>query len=105
MSFPGLPSNPTPERVKQVVNRINSGKINACIDVTLNANAASTTIADARLANTSSVLFDPMTAHAAAELAAGTLYVTAANRGNGSWILTHANAATTDRTFRLTIIG
>lgn len=105
MSFPGLSRSPTPEQIGQVVNRINSGKVNASIDVTLTANAASTTITDARLASTSILLFDPVTAHAATELAAGTLYVLAANRTNGSATITHANNAQTDRTFRVLIIG
>lgn len=105
MSFPGLSRNPTPEQASQVVSRINRGKFNATVDVTLTANAASTTIADARLANTSALVLDPMTAQAATELAAGTVYVLAANRSNGSCVITHANNAQTDRTFRLLIIG
>jgi hypothetical protein len=96
--------------IASVVNRINTGKINAVYrvaeaDFTLTANAASSTLTDARLTAFSHVAFDPMTANAAAELAAGTLYVTSANRNNGSFVLTHANNAQTDRTFRVLIIG
>lgn len=81
------------------------GRLNAVVEVTLTAGAASTVWSDPRLTSTAAVLFDPMTANAAAELAAGALYVTSANRLNQQWTLTHANAGTTDRTFRALIIG
>ena len=74
-------------------------------EVTLTANAASTVVTDARLSYFSAIDFDPMTANAAAELGAGTLYVTQANRINGQFTLTHANNAQADRTFRMTILG
>jgi hypothetical protein len=96
--------------IASVVNRINQGKINAVYssagsDFTLTANAASTTLTDARLSVFSHVSFEPMTANAAAEIGAGTMYVTAANRNNGSFVVTHSNSAQTDRTFRVSIIG
>lgn len=43
--------------------------------------------------------FDPLTANAAAELAAGTMYVLEANRALRQFTITHANNAQTDRTF------
>ena len=91
-----------------VVNRINSGKLNAVYrvadaDFTLTANAASTTLTDPRLTAFSFVGFMPMTANAAAALA--TTYVTSANMNNGSWTISHANNAQTDKTFRLLILG
>jgi hypothetical protein len=105
MTFPS-PSRATPlEQTNSIVERINRGKVNASIDATLTANAATTTLVDARFASTSVLLFDPLTAHAATELAAGTMYVLAANRTNGSATITHANNAQTDRTFRVLIIG
>jgi hypothetical protein len=45
----------------------------------------------------------PRTAHAAAELAAGGCYVSAV--GSGSFTLTHANNAQTDRTFSYVCLG
>jgi hypothetical protein len=81
------------------------GKINAVTSVTLTANVTTTVITDPRLTINSFVGFDPTTANAAAELAAGTIYALTANRNNASWTLTHANAATTDRTFKVLIIG
>ena len=126
MSFKGFPNvpdhpgQPHPENFRTflitlaaAINRHNRGKSNFAVDqagdgtlkVTLTANAASTTVTDERLSYYSAVVFDPMTANAAAELAAGTLYVTQTNRMNGAFTLTHANAASADRTFRMAILG
>lgn len=71
--------------------------------VTLAANAAATTVSDGRIRHDSPILFVPTTASAAAELAGGALYVGEAGRTNGSVVITHANSALTDRTFRLLI--
>ena len=92
-------------QIAQAVRWTMLGKLNAVADFTCTANAASTTFEDSRLSVDSAVLFDPTSANAAAELAAGTLYVTTANRNNKTWTVTHANAASTDRTFRVLIIG
>lgn len=79
------------------------GKINAVVTFTLTANAGSTVLTDPRLTASAAVVLDPMTANAAAALA--TTYATEANRNKGTWTLTHANTATTDRTFRALLIG
>jgi len=81
------------------------GKLECVTTLTLAANAATTTITDIRLSPQSVVVFDPKTVNAATELAAGTLYVLTANRGDGSWTVTHANNAQTDRDFQVAIIG
>lgn len=81
------------------------GKINAVLEFTCTAGAASTVLRDPRLAIGSFLAFDPLTANAAAELAAGTIYTLAANRNSLVWTVTHANAGTTDRTFRVLVIG
>jgi hypothetical protein len=121
--FPGVPDHPGqshPENFRTflivlagAINRLVRGKANYAVDqsgdgsltVTLTANAASTTVTDERLSYYSTVVFDPMTANAATELANGTLYVTQANRKNGVFTLTHANGASVDRTFRMAILG
>lgn len=92
-------------RLYDGVFRARQGKLDAITEVTLTAGATTTTLTDIRLSNQSVVLFDPKTANAAAELAAGTMYVLTANRGTGSWVITHANAGSTDRTFQTLIIG
>lgn len=73
--------------------------------VTLTANVASTTITDARIASTSAIVLVPTTANAAAEIGAGTMYVSETGRLHGTAVITHANNAQTDRTYRYVIAG
>ena len=92
------------------INLALRGKLNAVYrvadaDFTLTANAASTVLTDERLSYFSWVGFMPMTANAAAEIGAGTMFVAAASLNNGAWTITHANNSQTDRTFRVVILG
>lgn len=73
--------------------------------VTLTANVASTTITDRRIASTTVLLWQPTTANASAEIGAGTIYVSETGRVHGSAVVTHANNAQTDRTFRVKLGG
>jgi hypothetical protein len=92
-------------RLGTILTRAMSGGLNVTKDVTLTANQASTTVTDPRATYDSALVFEPMTANAAAELAAGTMYVTQANRLAGSFVITHANNAQADRIFRMVIVG
>lgn len=103
MSFPNIPRGSSGEIIVHALNRMNSGKINVSADVTLTPSATTTDVEDSRLSVDSVILFDAMTANAAAELAAGSCYIS--SRLNGICTITHANAGSTDRTFRLLIIG
>lgn len=90
--------------VRDVVNGAMTGDMNATLDVTLAANAASTVVNDPRIGGSSFIGTSmPLTAHAAAEKAAGGMYVS--SRGNQTATITHANNAQADRSFRLAIIG
>ena len=71
--------------------------------VTLAANAASTTLSDARIRFDSPMMLVPTTANAAAEIGNGTLFLPEAGRANGAIVIAHANNAQTDRTFRYMI--
>ncbi len=112
-SYPGAPSDAageTPSLLRfairalaSVINRINTGKINCTGTVTLTANAASTTVTDSRATAFSFIGLLPTTANAAAEYGAGTWRV--ATRQNGSFVITHANNAQTDRDFIYVILG
>lgn len=82
-----------------------SGKLECVGELTLTANVASTAVTDIRVSPQSVIVWHPRTANAAAEMAAGTMYVTDANMGNGSFTVTHANNAQTDRDFRYAVIG
>lgn len=92
-------------QIANAVNRTLGGKLNNTGDMTLAANSSATILKDKRLSAKSAILFEPMTANAAAEMAAGTMYITAANRRNEAFTITHSNAASTDRTFRYAILG
>lgn len=87
----------------EAIKRAADGRSNAIGAVTLTAGTAVTVVADARLATDSVPLFTPITANAAAEQGAGTMYV--AIRSSGALALVHANNGQTDRTFVYAIVG
>jgi uncharacterized membrane-anchored protein len=85
------------------INQLIRGRSNAVTTVTLTANATTTTVALAN-ANASAVpVFVPLTANAAAEMGAGTMYISA--RTVTGFVITHANNAQTDRTFGFVVMG
>mgnify|MGYP000936594987 FL=1 len=90
--------------IREAINAVNQlirGRSNAAFQVTLAAGATTTTFSNANInADSKPVLF-PTTANAAAAMA--TTYVTVP--AAGTIIINHANAASTDRTFNLLIIG
>ena len=85
--------------------RIMDGRTNNVIEVTLDANEASTTVTDARITFQSALIPMPRTANAAAEIGAGTMYIADSGRANGSVTIVHANNAQTDRDFLFVIVG
>lgn len=89
--------------IARAINRLVAGEMAVVGDVTLTANAASTTVTDQRAGMDRAVLLCPTTANAAAALA--TTYIDPANVGTGTFVVTHANNAQTDRTFRYIIVG
>lgn len=92
-----------PRRFALAIQELSSGRSNAANRVTLIANAAATVVDFANCSAESIPLLVPMTAHAAAEMGAGTMYVSAV--ANKSFTITHANNAQTDRTFGFVCIG
>lgn len=96
-------SKPWVERIAQVVNLNQQGKLNATIEITLDAGVGFTLLVDVRISAFSVILFMPLTADAAAELAAGTMYVS--DQKSGEATITHANDLSETRTFRALIIG
>lgn len=85
--------------------RIMEGRTNNVIEVTLDDNAASTTVTDSRITFQSALVPMPRTANASAEIAAGTMYIADSGRVNGSATIVHANNAQTDRDFLFVIVG
>jgi hypothetical protein len=92
-------------KCSRAINGILKGQLNTGGLVTLSANVASTTITDARISVDSTFVLVPTTANAAAELGAGTLYMSETGRVNGAIVITHANNAQTDRTYRIVVLG
>ena len=105
LHFPPPPSDPNARRSYEVLQQIKKGKTENVAEVTLTANAASTTISDIRISPQSVIVWHARTANAAAELGNGTLYITDANMSNGTAVVTHANNAQADRQYRIAIIG
>jgi hypothetical protein len=104
MSALVLPPDESDRRkINTAINQLAQGRSNAVGSVTLIANAAATTVAAGNCGAGSVVLLSPLTAHAAAELGNGTIFVSMVT--NGSFTLTHANNAQTDRSFGFVAIG
>jgi len=99
---------PTPEdknlqRTAYAIKQLAQGRSNATGTVTLTANAATTTVTNVNCASTSGVWFTPSTANASAEIGNGTMILSTV--ANGSFTITHANNAQTDRIFYYGIQG
>jgi len=99
------PDDPNLQRTAAAVKQLAQGRSNANGTFTLTANAATTTVTATHCAIGSTVLYTPQTANASAEIGNGTIYITAANVLNGSFVVTHANNAQTDRTFAYICLG
>ena len=89
--------------IATVVNNVLQGKMNVTLEVTLTVNAGSTTVIDARISAFSAITFMPLTVSAASEYAAGAIFVS--QQKSGECVITHPNNATSDRTFRLSILA
>lgn len=92
-------------RLWDAIHAVRLGKLEVVQELTLTANAATTTFNRLGVSPQTGIIFDPKSANAAAELAAGTMFVTTANRSNDSFIVTHANNAQNDRLFHVITIG
>lgn len=78
----------------------NQGHLACKGSVTLAAGTTTTTVTDARVSVNSIVMFSPRTANAAAAKSTMLISVT-----DGAFTITHANTATTDRTFDYALLG
>lgn len=86
-------------RIIQAIQDLFAGRNNAFGEFTLDVSPATTTTVTAPNCSLNSVpLYTPMTLNAAAEDAAGTMYVSQVNQG--SFEITHSSSANSDRTFR-----
>lgn len=90
--------------VRQAITAINNlirGRSNAAIEVTLTPGATTTTVNHPNINRDSKPTLTATTANAAAALATTYVTVTAA----GVAVITHANAASTDRKFNMLLLG
>lgn len=111
--YPGVPNDAIITELGQfrriwrqaalTINNLLVGKINSVGSVTLTANQTTTVVSDPLATINSFIEFMPTTANAASEKAAGGMYVS--SQGNKTFTVTHANAATVDRTFRYVVLG
>lgn len=106
-SFPGVRAaltdlNLWARDVTEWSRRVMNGKLNNTALWTMDANQAATTFTDERLGVETQVVFEPVTANAAA---IARPYILETGRVNGSVSVVHANDANTDKTFRVSFHG
>ena len=94
-----------PFQMVRGIRDLSQGRSNAFGTFTLTANAATTTVAAPNCAPESCISLMPLTAHASAEMGAGTIYIASATVTQGQFVVTHANNAQVDRTYRYAIQG
>lgn len=87
------------------VNRLLVGQMDVTALFTLTANVGTSTLTDSRININTAIILTPTTANAAAEIGNGTAYISETGRVKGSVVVTHANNAQADRTFRIALIG
>lgn len=112
-SFPGVPPYNRVDITDWAIyatNTINNslnGKTNNVGNVTLHTSTVSTTVtlAHGRLGIDTVILFEPTTANAAGEMAAGTMWVSTKNPATGKFVITHASGASVDRSFNFILVG
>lgn len=92
-----------PRRIVQAIRELFEGRSNAVGTVTLTAGATTTTVTAINCGRESRVFLEPTTANASAERGAGTIYISSV--GAGTFEITHANNAQTDRTFFWSALG
>jgi hypothetical protein len=91
------------KKIVLAIQQLAAGRSNAVGTVTLTVSVATTTVTDGNCASGSVPILVPTTANAAAEVGNGTMYVSAV--ATGSFTITHANSATTLRTFLYALHG
>jgi hypothetical protein len=91
------------KKIVLALQQLAAGRSNAVGSVTLVTGSSTTTVTTANCAAGSTPILTPASASAATELGNGTMYVSAVI--NGAFTITHANSATTGRTFLYAILG
>lgn len=98
------PAGATLREAVTAINELAAGRSNATATVTLTANVTSTTYTGPNVNENAQVFLFPRTANAAAAVA--TTYASISRiAGVNTVTITHANTATTDRTFAIAVLG
>ncbi len=91
------------KKIVLALQQLAAGRSNAVGKITLATGASSTTVTTSNCSDSSTPILVPASLNAAAEVGNGTMYVSAV--ANGSFTITHANSATTGRTFFYALLG
>lgn len=102
MKEPSIRETSLLEVVKSV-RQLANGRSKSAGVVTLTTSTTTTQVASDIISSDAGAHLFPTTASAAAEFGAGTIYVSAI--ANGSFTITHANNASTDRSYHWIAIG
>lgn len=81
------------DQARTAINQLVRGATNAVKDIELDSPGLFTVIQDENVSPSSRVFFTPLTASAAAELAAGTMFVSVSDIGYKTFTITHAMGA------------
>ena len=82
---------------RDAIHALYRGRSMAVGTVTLTPNVATTTVTHESISEDARPQLTPTTANAATEVGNGTMYISSVTAG--AFVITHANAATTGRTF------
>jgi hypothetical protein len=88
------------------IQQLAAGRSNAVGTVTLTTSSATTTVTPTQsgmISLNSNIILTPTTANAATEVGNGTIYISSV--GKDTFTITHANSATTARTFMWCVLG
>ncbi len=103
MAIQLLPQETNLRTIVQSIIQLVQGRQNSIGDVTLRANQTTTVVSFPNCSKDCRVFLFPQTAHAAAAMA--TTYILATNILQGSFVITHASTADTDKTLSFICIG
>lgn len=92
-----------PQKIVDSIIQLTQGRQNSIVAVTLRASHTTTVVPFVNCSTACAPLPVALTAHAAAELAAGTMYVSSI--GQGTFTVTHASNSQTDRNFLFACLG
>ncbi|MBR0756604.1 hypothetical protein JQ604_30880 [Bradyrhizobium jicamae] len=91
------------KKIVLAIQNLAAGRSNAVGTVTLATGATTTIVSTPNCTSGSTPILTPASVNAATDLGNGTLYVSTV--ANGSFTITHANSATTGRTFLWAVLG